>query len=662
MPAAPADPALSRAVRDCLAGQFALAIESELPAVIEVLEHQLATNANREKWRPVHDAAEVVRALKPHLRERLAEAVRVRIDAKLTPGADDFSKTARFSAATLSLVSEEEVQEEIAIGNTTRRLREAAGDEFFALNTRLAAVLGTGEIPDERSPAYARVFARALLDVIASLASDTPARLAAFTAFDPAMLQALAAAYRDANALLAARGVLPGFRRSYGAPQQVPGVHVVSHGLAPSPPPEVAAGAQAKPAPPKAPAAAPGAPAPVPAPPKATVFDRLLANAAVPQALVTELVAAIFARLAADPHLTPAAREQIARLEPGVLEAALADRRIFTDPGHPARGLIDAMAELGAAGGTHHHVEGRLPEEWIAGEVRMLTAGRLFDAPAFAAARDRMARLAQLHHDVLVEDDALIRLVRREEEARAALQDSALELAHRIANADVTEAAGAFVYVTWRPVLIRTHRTHGYGSPAWLADLATLDDLLWTLAPRATAEERERLAALLPTVRDRLRQGLVHAGAPVAEIEARLAELDRMHEALRRAPAATALSTTAGLGRGIADDVTATLHMSSGELADERLARGAWFEFTEDDGTHLRARLSWLSPVQGACVFKEPARNRSFAISLADLRARRDAGRARPVDGPGIALACIEAVLAEAARRLGIDPGAVNAG
>ncbi|MCM2326839.1 MAG: hypothetical protein NDI88_03015 [Lysobacter sp.] len=44
------------------------------------------------------------------------------------------------------------------------------------------------------------------------------------------------------------------------------------------------------------------------------------------------------------------------------------------------------------------------------------------------------------------------------------------------------------------------------------------------------------------------------------------------------------------------------------------------------------------------------------------LRARRDAGRARPVDGPGGAHACIEGALADMARERGIEPGPLHAG
>jgi len=213
-------------------------------------------------------------------------------------------------------------------------------------------------------------------------------------------------------------------------------------------------------------------------------------------------------------------------------------------------------------------------------------------------------------------------------------------------------------------VLVHAHRSGGHGSAGWNAVLATLDELLWTLAPRTSLEERERLAALLPSVRDHAAQALFRAGVPPDRIEACLAELDRLQAEVRRAPAAVAslITTTSGLGRGVADDVTATLHVSADGVRDEGLERGAWFEFTEEDGSHLRARLNWLSPVQGACVFKETARNRSFALSLANLRARRDAGTARAVDGPGVALACIEAALSDLARERGLGPGAVRPG
>ncbi len=394
----------------------------------------------------------------------------------------------------------------------------------------------------------------------------------------------------------------------------------------------------------------------------ASLFDGIIANAAAPETVVRDLVGRVFKLLLADPHLTIAAKAQIARLHPAVANVAVADRRFFTDPGHPIRGVIDAMAELGSAEASHHHVEGKFPEEWLAEEADALVRGERLEMSAVEEARDRLVHLAQRHHDVLVEDDVVVRKVRREEEERAALRDSALELAHRISSAEITAEAGAFLYRAWRPVLVRAHRTGGHGSGAWSDALITVDQVLWTLTPRTSLEERERLAKLLPSMRERFLRGLVFARTAPDQVKSLLDELDRLQAEVRRAPAALAslVTTTPGLGKSITDDVTATLHLSSDAAKDEGLERGAWFEFEEEDGTRLRARLNWLSPVQGACVFKETARNRSFAISLADLRAKRDAGLARPVDGPGVALACIEAALADMARERGIEPGGLR--
>jgi hypothetical protein len=63
-----------------------------------------------------------------------------------------------------------------------------------------------------------------------------------------------------------------------------------------------------------------------------------------------------------------------------------------------------------------------------------------------------------------------------------------------------------------------------------------------------------------------------------------------------------------------------------------------------------------MSPVQGTCVFKDLDRNRSFAISIDDLREKRRAGHAAIVDGPGVAQSSIEGAIADVARGLGGSP------
>lgn len=723
MPSPPSrDSATAREVRDCLAEEFAVAVSDEQGAVVEILEQQLLLTEDHTKWRPIRQAIDALRDVAPRLRGELEKRVRTRIDAKLSPGSGQFSETQRFSLDTLSLVPEDEVQEEIAIGNVARRLREATSEEFFALNTRLQEVLG-GKSPDEESPVHARIFARALLDVLVDSGAEAGTRIAAFHAFDPAMLHALPRTYKSANEMLVKRGVLPELKRSFGAPRQVPGARASMHGMAGASPDGLVA--QAAPAPipppmglfdrllasaanpaaraaPAAPVAAPPAAAQAagfvtlqvrpelvealrnlearlasdpdsvavlaPAPPGAEAQvsgrspdvvlrarDEMAGSLTPPDVLVADLVAALFRRLFADPEVSDAAKLQLAGLQLPVFKAVMADRSFFTEPAHPVRGLIDVIAELGASGDSFH-IDGKLPQEWVEEETRSLLEAGKIDTAAFEAARDRLRAVTARHHEVLADFDSIVRTVRREDVERSAVRDASLEVAHRAAASDCTKEAADFVYRAWRPVLTHVHRTLGDSSEQWRTDLATLDGLLWVLSPRAAARERDRLAEAVPAVRFQLWRGLIRSRFASAEIEALLAEFDRLQGEVQRAPLAAAqaeLTTTVALARTVEEDFTATLHVSLDAMRDEGFVRGAWFEFKEEDGTRRRARIAWASPIQGACVFKDVARNRSFAISLADLRAKIDQGLAMAADGPGVATSSVEGALLDVARERG---------
>ncbi len=700
--------ALARTVRDRMAAVFAASISSEAAGVLEVLEQQLATTPEREKWRPLREAIDLLRTVLPGFDGAVRRHVIERYDAKLSPGDNAMSKTSALSLSALSLVADDEVQEEIVVGNATRRLREVVAEELFLVTERLAEALGGGSLAEDRNPAYPRVFARALLDSLAAPGVSAQARFTAFGAFSPALLAAMPATYKAANALLEEHGILPNLKRSYGAPQAVGGNARVTTAPGPAAVPgreaqlferivatanSGASGGAASAAP------APGAVASgdtagataglvtVQIRPELVAALRALesrashgaeANASLGSvraakeamsasltpvdSLVADLVEALFERLFAGAALTDRAKAQIGRLQVPVLKAALADRALFTDPHHPIRGLIDAMAELGASP-DEPRVDGRSPTEWLVAETEALVASDPSETAAFADARDRLAAIAERHHDAEAELDEVVALLREDEKRLTAVQDASLEIAHRVGAAHCPVAAASFAFHAWRPVLAHDHRGEGKGGTLWQADLETLEDLLWTLTPRVTEAERLRLTTLLPSLRYRMKQGFLRAGMTRADADALMDQMSQIHAELERSPAAAAhgeLRVTAGTPSSYEDDVTATLNVASRALEDEGLVRGAWFEFTEEDGRRHRCRLNWVSPVQGACVFKDLSAGRSFAIALDELRSRRAAGRAVAVDGPGFAGPSIEAALHEVARERGAETDAVS--
>ncbi|HEY4999224.1 MAG TPA: DUF1631 family protein, partial [Usitatibacter sp.] len=218
-----ADPAgMLGEIRDALARPFGDAMGARVPQVVDMLEQQLALTEDRSRWKPLKGAVELLKGLRPTLGKRVTKEVAARFDAKVDPDQRDFGKTASFSVESLSLVADEQVQEEIALGNTTKRLKEQLGDELFALTRRVATVMNRDDLPDDGNPVFPRIFARGLMDALGDSSTDTGSRLAAFSGFGPIVLEEVASAYAATNQLLRQRGVLPDFKRSYGAPVQAP--------------------------------------------------------------------------------------------------------------------------------------------------------------------------------------------------------------------------------------------------------------------------------------------------------------------------------------------------------------------------------------------------------------------------------------------------------
>ena len=672
-----AGPPLLAEVRDLIARRFGEAMVERIPQAVELLEQQLAATQQREQWKPLRGAVAMLSAGRATLAADIAREVAKRFDARLAPGDDVFGKTARFSLDKLSLVADDEVREEIAIGNAAKRLHEQLGEELFTLTQRLASLMYVDSLSDDRNPAFPRILARGLYDALCALEADASARLAAFAAFGPAMLDAVGGVYRAANGLLISRGVLPDFKRTYAVPS-----HAVTPTSAAS-----ARGSQldrllAAAAAQGGAAAAPGMvtiqvrpellsalrtlEARLPAmtsaemersgafPPSAEVrrAKRAMAGTLTPSdAVVADIVAALFDRLFAEPRLCDAAKAQVGRLQLPVLKAILKDHSFFDQPAHPIRHLIDTIAELGTCDPAVL-VDDCTPEEWIAAAVQNIIDGGEDDEQLYEREVERLAGALERHHEATLAADPQVQALRERETEFAARREASLAIAHRVDAAQAPREAATFLYDCWRDVMVHDYTASGDASEEWTQDLKLLDDLLAVLVPHADAAERSRLAATLPTLVFRMKIAYLRAGLEPGASAERLERLRRMIEEVSRAPASVvhAAGGEVAPAARVVDDYTATLHSSIS--ADMGMARGSWFEFREADGAARRYRLTWMSPVQGVCVFKDLERNRSFAIGLAELAERRRVGSALQVEGPGVAAASVDAAVTEVTRSL----------
>jgi hypothetical protein len=62
------------------------------------------------------------------------------------------------------------------------------------------------------------------------------------------------------------------------------------------------------------------------------------------------------------------------------------------------------------------------------------------------------------------------------------------------------------------------------------------------------------------------------------------------------------------------------------------LKRGVWIEFKQDDGTVLRAKLAWISPLQGTYLFTNRLGQRAVSINAQGLAAKFRDARAQVIN------------------------------
>ena len=655
-------------LRNAIAEHFSADLAEAIPMTCEVLAviAQEATDAG-ETTR-VRNALKVLRSSQAQLAAQLGSEIRRRFDARLLPGTPGVQKVTRFSLESMTLVDDEQIQEQIAVGHCTQRLKEQSDYELFALKKRICLLIGVDELSDARNPVHPDLFARTLVDTLGAIGFTGATRLTVFKAFGPALLEIVPSVYARANQMLIQRGVQIEITRAFGAPLIRPSrampaaaplgpsadiVNSLSHLFSRTLGDTSGAGVQEH-------AALIGAlrdlearfsadavpnPAPVTVSQVRNEFHDKFSTA---DSVVADIVAAMFERLFHDPRLPDSLKALVGRLQIPVLKTALDDRSLFTNPRHPVRGIIDCVAGFGAA-----KLESGTVVASIAAIVEDVVREHSSNPLAFDQAFDRLTALFAHHEDDSAERDSVVQLLRDAETSQAAHTAAAAAVAARFAGLTLTIGLTAFVETCWKDLLARSWRAASGPGDAWERDLQTLDDLLWSVTPMRSRADRERLMRLLPSLLGRIDDGIAVVGLdPVLE-ETFFEELCTQHMHIVRASVSLDDAADASSGpeapQRAASDPEATIVLPSTALANEGLYRGSWVEFTASDGDRRRCRLTWLSSSSGVCVFKDYDAGTSFAIDLDDLKSRFAARTAALVEGYGLARAAIDGAIRDVA-------------
>jgi len=193
--------------RDRLADDFAQRIFEAAPEIGKCIE--LAAKLH-EGACDRHATARAMQLLAGRCRElqsHAAAAVRRIFDYRLSLMVNGGERAAHAALDNLTLLSDERLDEEIAVSRYSRRLKEQCDFAYWSLTRRIATLAGTGHPTDRNNPVFPHTFAQAMLDAIGLLENEPDVRLLLFKSFGPSLLDIVPAVYAAANTALAACGM-----------------------------------------------------------------------------------------------------------------------------------------------------------------------------------------------------------------------------------------------------------------------------------------------------------------------------------------------------------------------------------------------------------------------------------------------------------------------
>jgi Protein of unknown function (DUF1631) len=346
-------------------------------------------------------------------------------------------------------------------------------------------------------------------------------------------------------------------------------------------------------------------------------------------AISVDVIGLLFDYIFRDPAIGPSTRALFGRLQVPIVKAALLDRSFFSDKKHPARQLLDHLADA-AIGAANDDIYRETFEDVAREAIDRICADFEIDVTVFRNADERLVAFAE--HERHKAADALSEDVAQAMRAEAAEADRAVVralLRDRLAGIDVPLDIRSFVETIWADYLAQLHKEHGADSPPWNAALVTLDDMLWSIVAKERTAQKARLTRMIPSLIGGLRTGCKALAIPGDRSKSFVESLYQLHMAAIKPPAPAESKAEAEEAKPAARaEPRINVHDYVGEMAV-----GTWLQFDHDEGV-IDARLNWVSPLRAKYIFTSRSRSKAFILTPEELAYRLGSGAARIVVEP----------------------------
>ena len=351
-----------------------------------------------------------------------------------------------------------------------------------------------------------------------------------------------------------------------------------------------------------------------------------------------DLVGMLFDELVKDVRPTSQAAGLLTKLQVPLLRVALSDKRFFNDTQHPARQMLNAVAETGAYWLGDDDADGALVAKMQALVDRTL---RDFDGDMGlfeTLLKDLSSHLQTIARKAEVAERRHVEAARGKERLAQARDRAADAVKQITEGSELPVFTRTLLNQAWTDVMALTSLRHGEESDTWSQQLETARKLVQLAKPGAAAAGEEG-PALQKEVAESLRQVGYHEAeseaiakrliAPAAEVAAD--DAASRTELLMRMKSASRLGTTDKPAKPKPEQLTPDVLARVQQI--KTLGFGTWFEFTTNaQGDRVRRRLSGFSPVSGTAMFVNHRGQKVVETTIEHLAIQMVNGQARLVE------------------------------
>ena len=253
--------------------------------------------------------------------------------------------------------------------------------------------------------------------------------------------------------------------------------------------------------------------------------------------MMFDVVAMMFDFILDDRKIPAPMKALIGRLQIPMLKVAILDKAFFARKFHPARKVLNTIAEAAVGWSENQDRSDALYEKLESLVERILDE---FDegVEVFAEVQAELESfLEQEESSAESSASAFANAIQGRERLTIARRNAEEQCNRCLEKTRVHDIVHEFIIGHWRELLFVRHFEEGDNGDGWLDGIATMEDLVWSVAPKTLDQDRQHLNDILPGLLRRVRDGMKQVGIPSDTSASFLGALKKLHiAAIRNEP------------------------------------------------------------------------------------------------------------------------------